>query len=317
MSKTFAAFAVSIALVSIGASLSPAIAGDMNNGGGSSKNHGGKAVAVPAPVPYEEHYKYYMGAGLGWAFRSSGDIVSTGAPDFGDASDFRGPGSISLFAGRYITPSLRIELGIDLRTEQKRARNNTLQATVIGRHDFGPPFGVLPVANVYDVSRTDEIQIRNNTFMINAYYDMNRGGRFNPYIGVGVGIAQMQLHRELRETIGDCTSRDPTNPDPTITFPCWATSGPSGSPTTGATRISGDSQTGYGLAASVMAGLTYNISSRTHLDVGYRLMFQGGKAAVLGDTLGSCGGCSRGTGTVEVESRIDHEIRTGLRWDLW
>ena len=138
MNKTFAALAVSVALVSIGASTAPALAGDMNNGGnGSAKDRGAQGMPVPAPVPYEEHYKYYMGAGLGLAFMSSGNIGLTVGGSrlaahrpFGDADDFRGPVSVSLFAGRYITPSLRMELGVDLRDDQKRSKTTAYQATL-------------------------------------------------------------------------------------------------------------------------------------------------------------------------------------------
>lgn len=324
ITKLVSALAVSVAVLTL-VPLAPAHAADMNGKGrGSMKDRANGAVPVPAPAPYEEHYKYYMGAGFGYTFAASGDVslsaggVAGGLP-IGGIGDLNGPFVMSVFAGRYITPTLRTEIGLDLRTTQKRARAYNYAASLGGTMDFGTPAApnVQTVYNNYAVTRTEDIEHRNNTLMFNLYYDMNRGGRFNPYVGAGLGISQLHLARGTTE-IARCLDGG-LHPVTGAANGCWAGASPA-LPTGLSPALSRtDAETGIGLAASLMAGFTYNLSERTHLDVGYRLMFQGGHAAVTARSLGPCSaGCS-GTGVsiLDVGSRVDHEIRTGIRWDLW
>jgi opacity protein-like surface antigen len=294
-------------------------------GNGSLKDRGANGVPVPAPVPYEEHYKFYIGGGIGYTFRSSGDIGLTaggvtGQLGYGGYGDLEGPWVFSVVAGRYLTPTLRTEIGLDMRSAQKHSRTQTYQAQLSSQMDFGVPGtpDMRTVTNTYDVSRTDEMRLRNNTLMLNLYYDMNRGGRFNPYVGAGIGIAHVNFSRTATETaVCASGSNDPITGLPPAA--CWA-----GATPLLPTGIAGpmgrtDAEVGISVAASLMAGFTYNISDRTHLDVGYRLMYQGAKAAVVAPSLGPCtAGCSAtGISVMDIGARIDHEIRTGIRWDLW
>jgi opacity protein-like surface antigen len=323
MTNFAAACAVSIALISIGAS-APALAADMaGNGHGSMKDRGRGGTPVPAPMPVEEHYKYYIGGGLGYTVRASGDMdltaggVAGGLP-IGGHGDLNGPFVFSAFAGRYITPSLRTEIGLDLRSGQNRSRSMSYNARLSGTGDFGTPTtpDVRTVTNNYAVDRTEDVRLRNNTLMLNVYYDMNRGGRFNPYFGAGVGISHLQFSRNTTE-YANCVDGG-THPITGVPVGCWGGTTP-GLPTGAVGISSSNAETGFGFAAALMAGLTYNLSERTHLDFGYRLMYQGAKAAVSSASLGPCvNGCgATGISIMNVGSRIDHEIRTGLRWDLW
>jgi opacity protein-like surface antigen len=322
MTNIAAACAVSIALISIGAS-APAQAADMGgNGHGSMKDRGRGGTPVPAPMPVEEHYKYYVGGGVGYTLRSSGDMDLTaggvvGGLPFGGYGDMSGPFVFSMFAGRYITPTLRTEIGLDLRTAQNRSRSMSYDARLNGRMDFGTPTtpDYRTVSNNYAVDRTEDVRLRNNTLMLNVYYDMNRGGRFNPYFGAGVGISHLQFARNSTEN-AVCVDGG-THPITGLPATCWGGTTPVLPTAVGI--YSSNAETGFGLAAALMAGLTYNLSERTHLDVGYRLMYQGAKAAVSSASLGPCGNLCGATGIsiMNVGSRVDHEIRTGLRWDLW
>jgi opacity protein-like surface antigen len=218
----------------------------------------------------------------------------------------------SVTAGRYITPSIRMELGLDVRTAQKplRGASQSYEGRVTGRYNYvDPTTGLATVGtgtNTYDVSRNEDSKISNHTFMINALYDFNRGGKFTPYVGAGVGLALHMLNRATSE-VADCAYG--TGPDDPIPGPGACRNLING-PSLNFASAKTDSATGLGLAAALMAGVSYNLSERTHLDVGYRMMWQGGKVAISAPSL-------NGVSVLNVGSRLDHEIRTGMRFDLW
>jgi opacity protein-like surface antigen len=281
-----------VGLVTIGAALQPASAADMGGRApGGIKDYGGGGVPVPAPVPYEEHYKWYVSAGIGYTVNSSGSITHT--PEIAPRAfgDERGPVVFSGAFGRYITPSLRMELGMDFRTKERVVRGGNTSTV---RHDIGANF------NEWRITHGEEADIQTNTYMLNGYYDILRTGRFKPYLGAGIGFATHRLTRQFQETttcIGTQAGVGAACNGAPFTQPTTPASG-------------GTDATGVGLAASLMAGVGINLSARTHLDIGYRFMWQGGHAVI---NLPSAFGSS----VLDVGSRKDHEIRTSLRFDLW
>lgn len=319
MTSKFASIAITALLVTAAAALLPAQAADMSGGApGSMKDRGAGGIPVPAPVPYEEHFKYYIGTGIGWTAFSSGKLglnatAGIDGPSIPGYGDMSGPAVFSLTAGRYLTPSIRMELGLDVRTTQKpiRGATQTYSGRVTAQDTYAPVPGVTTIGtNVYDVTRTEDIKLANHTLMVNALYDLNRGGRFVPYVGAGVGIALRTVNRATSETATCVTGSnidDPTVYGPGVVPPCRNLT-VLGAGAHSYSHV--DSATGWGLAASLMAGASYNLSERTHLDIGYRMLWQGGKVAVTGQSL-------NGVSVLNVGSRLDHEVRTGLRFDLW
>jgi opacity protein-like surface antigen len=321
MKRSLLASAATIALV---AGASAAFGSDLSGRAPGGLKDGSIGVPVPAPVPHEETYKYYVGIGGGTALYSSGTITASGlggagleTVPFGDNYH----GVISVVAGRYITPSLRLELGLDFRTSQSvlsgdqvyttrlygpGATQNVTNATGTVTLYSGPSQNY----NNYNVVQSEDAKAKTHTFMLNLVQDFNRGGRLNPYLGVGVGMAVHMIDRSFRAN-GVCyEGRNDVLVLYGVDHPttCWNDEGLP--PTvTSSGRTEG---IGVGLAASLMAGVSYSLSERTHLDVGYRLMWQGGKVSVAftnGDGLG--------TTTLKLGDRLDHEIRTGLRFDIW
>lgn len=322
MTSKFAALAVSIALVSIVGVALPAAAADMNgNGYGSAKDRGPAGVPVPAPVPYEEHYKYYIGGGLGWTFARSGDLraVGPGGIDIGvPFSEHTGPASLSVTAGRYLTPSIRLELGLDLRSPTKVARGN--QEYQIRIYGVGPEVNVSNPAlgsyegpsqnyNVYNVAHSEDTKHQTHTLMVNALYDFNRGGKLNPYVGVGLGVSMHMLHRNYRAN-GECVAGYNDYYDLFGNLQPGTCHNQADLPS-GFSNTGKGSSTGVGFAAAIMAGVNYKLTERTHLDLGYRAIWQGGTVAI-GGTIARNISTSVSAGNV-----LDHEIRTGLRFDLW
>lgn len=322
MTQTLTKLTLSAALLVAGAVA--ASAADISGGApGGIKDYRGAAVPVPAPAPYEETYKYYMSGHLGWTFASNGtmklqaDHGGINGPSMPTYNDLQGPHVVSLAIGRYITPSLRAELGFDYRAPQRPLKASAIQyytGRVTGNVMVNNP--AIPgtqiassQTNTYDVARNEEISVSNHTFMLNAYYDINRGGSFTPYIGAGLGFVKRDVSRATTES---AACRTGSNSVDTTSTACQYnnTAFPPGTLVPSFFDTYAEERSGVGLAAALMAGATYHITSRTHWDLGYRLTYMGGKVAVVAPSLG-------GVSSLDVGARVDHEIRTGLRFDLW
>lgn len=280
-----------------------AIAGDFNNGAGGLKDAGGLAgVPVPAPVPVMESFSWYTRADFGYAVKSSGNSVVwhafDGSTDSLSYDRNEGPFLGTIGFGRYITPKLRWDATIDFRGSQKAQSGlNYRQGTTT---KLGPVVDVNGTqvqsydTNYFDIWRAEEVRFQNHTGLINLYYDFNRGSGFNPYVGVGAGLAVRVSEVSFRET-GECAF---SINDVTGFHPCVEPGyDKSGRPT----------NVNYGLAAAAMAGFTYEVRPGLLLDTGYRLSWQGGQNTV---TL-------FGGDKVTGEARTDHEIRAGMRWNVW
>ncbi len=308
----FATAGLAIGLVSLTALSAATHAADMPGqrmGGGA---YGQAAVPVPAPVPYEEHYKWYIGAGVGFSAKMTGNIAGTTGIDISPFEDQTGPVYGSIFAGRYLTPSLRVEFGMDFRAKQKVASgtpyNYSVTLSEAGAASVANPAVDTINYNNYDMTHSEKARVNTNTYMFNAYHEFMPGSRVRPYVGAGIGLATHHLTREMIES-GTCSSAGNFDPATGIDIAtgCHSTDA---LPT--ALRVSpGGSTTGFGLAASLMAGATVDLSARTHLDLGYRFMYMGSKTVVtLSDALGNWS-------TIDVGARKDHEVRTAIRFDLW
>lgn len=195
--------------------------------------------------------------------------------------------SIGGGVGRYLSHGFRFDVTYDYRMEADA--HGFLQnhaATLDGTRDFG---------------------LKSHLLLANLYYDFNQGGRFSPYLGVGLGWVR---HKTTEGTVVD-------------TCGCTGTIA---------------SETTDSVAAALMAGVTINLTGgRGHdvvhgggakdgyvvassnrgllLDIGYRFLYLGD--AATGPVTGDFGG-----GVVEVsedpvvENIHAHEFRLGLRYNL-
>ena len=300
-----------LALTAIAAQ--PVLAADLDGKMSSGKGGygSGGVVAVPAPIPYEETYKWYVRGDLGATLGRNGDVTALGLPQsFSQPDDWGTTGLVSLGFGRYITPSLRTELTLDMR---KLRRTDNFTRTTSHTSDEAAVATVGTVTtygqNTYDVTRTEAIDVRNNTLMLSAFYDLHRGGRIKPYVGAGIGIAMHTLYRNSNENsvCVDGTSRDYNSATGTYTAgPTGCVAGLPNSYVGSAT----DQFTGFGLAAQLAAGVSIDLSPRVHWDTGYHMIWQQGKVAVSNGSIADFS-------TIKIGNVINHEVRTGLRWDLW
>jgi opacity protein-like surface antigen len=221
MKTTLLKLALGLTVAAMGAM--PAGAGDY---GGGLKGLRGSYVPVPAPHPIPDYRaKWYLRGDLGVGFNTGADLSPRGLqwPDEGDhVYDARVDGgddvgySFGLGAGYYFSNNFRMDLTFDFRKEK--------DASVHWQID--------------DATARDRISLQSGIFLANAYYDMNKFGRFRPYIGGGIGFAINDLDREG--------------------------------------EIGTDSDTSYTLAAQATAGISYEVRDGTHLDFNYRYLFVGG-----------------------------------------
>jgi opacity protein-like surface antigen len=120
------------------------------------------------------------------------------------------------------------------------------------------------------------------TGMLNGYVDLGTYVGITPYIGAGVGV--YQSHREASAGYVDA---DPLTDD----FDAH------------------DDETQYSFAYTLNAGFAYQMSKNLSLDVGYQyLSAPDAEVAVL----------TNSAPYTAVEKGIDyHQIKVGLRYDLW
>jgi opacity protein-like surface antigen len=255
--------------------------------------------------------------------------------------------------GRYLTPSLRVDLSMDFRSTSKVVKDSKASYTtrlyeqgrditvtrIVGFQADGTPIertvynGPSQNYNIYNVDHSEVTTSQAHTFMLNASYDLTRIGNLKPYVGAGVGLAVHMLNRRTLDQ-GICANgpAGQSNPhsrggwnDILDTYgvdqsgSCWDSAANTTNP--GKLPVSfknegTSTRSGVGLAAALMAGATYSVSPRTHIDMNYRMIWMGGKV-VTSAPLAPTDVYSKALTTVEVGNRFDHEIRTGLRFDLW
>ncbi|MBY0224818.1 MAG: outer membrane beta-barrel protein [Hyphomicrobium sp.] len=260
------------------------------------------AVPVPAPAPipiYEP--EYYVRFDVGAAWLSDGSLDETGSSmtidDIGDVEPLEF-GSIG--AGRYITPSIRVELAVDWYTRGD-LQQGTTNFTEVASFDVGLAD---PDVVTYDVTRQDSVKFEQDTGMLNFYYDFRNSSRFTPYVGAGIGVTYRQLTRTSSE-VANCATRSNAGDPTRNTCPAVAPA-----PADPAVITEGTStKKSWDLAAAVMAGLSVQVTDSIIWDTGYRYMWQNGGLTISSLTL-------TGTSDITIEDVGQHQLRTGIRLDL-
>ena len=322
---------LAISLTGLFAAHMPAYAGDLSNGApGGIRDYGSGGVPVPMPIAYQENFKWYLRGDIGTAFKSSGSVTTTGFP-----LEITQPGAwhelsiLSFGFGKYITPSFRTEFTLDYRPdrviEQGTQTSSIVKTTKavgsISKLTWTDPNGVSYssganqyVNNRYNGTLNEDITYQNSTFLMSGFYDFNHGGKIRPYVGGGIGLAMHQIEQrgtQVYECVDSTTSTVPflgiipvqTSP----VQPACDTSVTGGLLQT-YTSTTRNKAIGWGLAAQASAGLTVDVAPRVHLDSGYRMLWESGRLSVAS---------ANGLTAVRLNDQFNHEIRTGLRWDLW
>lgn len=278
------------------------------------------AVPVPAPAPipiYEP--EYYVRFDVGAAWLSDGTIE-----EYGSALDVKDPEAVetieygSIGAGRYLTPSIRVELQVDLATKAEIS-NPGASIYTSTRQASGPTYDVLDISTgvtttyntfdtkFYDVTRTEDIDYEQDVGLINLYYDFRNGTRFTPYVGAGVGVSYRTLTRKVQES-AVCSDTVNSNPGVDVTYPTPFCTNSTDLPNEYETSAQ-YSKNRWDIVASLSAGLAYQVTDSIIWDTGYRYLWQNGGLSLTTDTVS-------GTSTVEVKDIGQHQLRTGIRLNL-
>jgi opacity protein-like surface antigen len=318
--QTLSASLGAVALLAI---VGPALAGDLSNGApGGIRDYGSGGVPVPVPAPYEETFKWYTRADVGTGFKHSGRFAIEGLPaEVTQPADWHEHSILSFGFGRYITPSFRTEFTLDYRTPRNIASGSKSLADITKTVRLADGSATLPSGasitvinlqtNIYSGVQDENTNYQNSTFLMSGFYDFNRDGRLRPYVGAGVGLARHELNRNGSIVYtcydGNMSSTPIANPTIITNTGCDTSNG---KPPLAATytTVTHKTATGWGVAAQVSAGVTYDLTPRTHWDTGYRMLWQSGRVGVAS---------ADGLSTIRVQDRTDHEVRTGIRWDVW
>jgi len=267
--------------MSLGAGMiAPASAGG-DWGYGSGVNPYSAATPVPAPVPvpvYEAawYFRIDFGAGMG----ADPSVSTTGDP-FGigfAASPFGfDPSWLSTNFDAFFTGGAGVGYvwGPHFRTDFTFDVRSIGQVDYIGKETYNDPSS----GSNRTLKVTDKTEISSVPLLFNGYYDFHVGHALRPYIGGGVGFAVNQFRR-------DHTSADNrTN------------------------TSASETTTGLSFAGAAMAGIAYNLSSYTAIDLNYRYMYIGGGDADLR--------INGVTTKVKVGDINEHQVRVGLRFNVF
>jgi opacity protein-like surface antigen len=182
--------------------------------------------------------------------------------------------------GRYFTPTIRGDITYDHRFEAD-AEGYLLD------HLSGA-----------DGSRT--FGIESDVVLFNLYYDFNRGARFSPYVGVGLGVTH---NRTTTGIVSDDCGCIGTIEEGDETHVAGAIMAGFTAKLRGGTTVAGGTKDGPVMVDSGRA---------LYLDVGYRFLYLGEVATgpIVTDAYGQI------ADDPVVENIHAHEFRVGLRYDL-
>jgi opacity protein-like surface antigen len=282
--------------------------------GGSIKDRGG--VPVPAPVPIMETYKWYLRADVGGGV-TDGPKASTSpiygldrdpldGPAFGATSswftgDFDKFATFGVGVGAYLTPRLRGDITVDVRS--KGDAHIDRQYSYMGDPAIYDPSNAGTRVRI-DGDTREHTEVRSTVALANLYWDLvDRGtNRFVPYVGAGLGFAVRSIDRRHGTIEQGIDVTDPANPV-NLGYRGFAGNGKAHQ---------------LAFAASATAGLAYNLSQGTVIDISYRYTYIGGvdfdtSIAFSQPIDGQTGAMSK----LSIGDTQEHAIRAGLRWNVW
>ncbi len=236
-------------------------------------------MAIPAPIPMEETATWYIRGdiGFGWHGDASGSHNALNYPNAA-VSDIDSALSIGGGIGYYFTQNFRADLTFDHRTDAETGGTQVMDPT-----NEGP-------------------DLKNQTLLANIYYDFKPASKFSPYIGGGIGLAFNELN--MSGSAGSYTVQNAYGQDVTVTQ-----------------RALDDKTTEFAAMATV--GVNIALRENLFLDIGYRYNYLGEAkliyertetAAALG---GAAASVARSTNTLSLDSMSVHELKLGLRYDLY
>jgi opacity protein-like surface antigen len=257
-------------------------------------------IPVPAPVPVPEGFTYYLRADLGYGWALSGPSFSESGNLFGDAAappfaavggafgyghspEFGALGISSgdvlmgtIGFGAYLTPRFRGDITLDFRGKPGYEATRTYTYTS-------------GAGDTVNGTVKDTFKVRGTVAMINGYLDILPRGRFTPYIGAGIGFVYNDIDRTHYNQEVVVAGLN-VNAAPV-------------------TYNAAGKNNDVGLAAALMAGVTFAFDHRWALDVNYRAQY----LDIGSVDLTPSGQLSKAT----FEELWEHQVRVGVRVNIW
>lgn len=251
--------------------------------GGMKDLAAGEETYIPPADTFRETADWFIRGDVGFSHFSGYDTAgkSTGG-DFamGDYQlDQTVSGSIGF--GRYITPQVRLGLDVDYRHNKRDTFNND---------------GLATSSPVYNLG-TSPLELNSTSVMVGAIYDFLPEHHISPYVGGAVGWSFHELKIK--------------NPDYSNDFDG------DGNADTGA--VTGVESSSDHFTAALMTGLSFRLRQDLFMDVGYKLTYLGDVGTnfdyrIVGSATGTA---TSGTGTLAIDDLLSHDVRVGLRYDLY
>lgn len=271
---------------------------------GSIKDNAIETILVPEAVEIPETMSWYLRADYGYRASTSADIATT----LPGVISPEGSESLSVGFGRYLSPNLRIDFTGDYGNEDTiYNRAGTFVETIfrqgtVTRIIAGTPTEVDDLIRFnLNLEGSEVVTFRNHTIMANLYYDVGGFGRFKPYVGGGLGFSIYEINTARRVNFVDC---DSFASDGAALVNCDIEQADADA----ASQDRDSTTVSVGFAASATVGASYELTQDVSLDVNYRLTYSG--ANVVGVVNGF-------EDTIDVQDKLDHDIRVGLRYDIW
>ena len=246
-------------------------AADLYGNGGSIKDFSYAAPAATGPT-------WYARIDGGYAVHDDPEMTEIGIYDLVNES-IDDTWTLGGGIGRYFTPTIRGDITYDHRFEAD-ASGTLLDhyASLDGARTFG---------------------IESDVVLFNLYYDFNREGRINPYVGAGLGFTFNKTTQGVAGSTCGCTGIIEEGEDTDVAGALMA--GFTAKLRGGQTVTGGSSKDGP---------MVVNTGRNLYLDVGYRFLYLGEVAT--GPIVTNVPIAEDPT----VESITAHEFRVGLRYDL-
>jgi opacity protein-like surface antigen len=332
MKPRFDNVAVSVVALVAAATALPggrALAADWNNGDGSLKDVRGRpAAAVPAPMPIPDSVGtgWYIRGDIGAGRRGSKDVSESGmqfgqsgpngqggtdtmipwagysnhTSPFGSSPSWFNNDNKTIFnygggVGYHWTKNFRTDVTLDRRNPDKYVGRGTY-AYQYQTASNNPAPGCKTCITNTEVMGTvvDDTTIKSGALLLNGYYDIGTYRGFTPYIGGGLGVALLSVNRHVAVSEIGCQY------DPAVPGQC--ASAADFNLSRGGSASGKTSQVAF--AAAATAGISYSLTQNTALDVNYKYLFINGTDVTAGGS------------KVHIGDIGEHQLRTGLRWDI-
>ncbi|MGI9350192.1 MAG: outer membrane beta-barrel protein [Rhizobiaceae bacterium] len=257
----------------------------------ASDYNSGVVTKTPSEVetPVEFGSGWYIRGDIGTGFDGDADVSFTRAARSGDVdAESDADYTLGIGFGYIFNDNLRADMTFDVFS----GGNWSGSASGCGVDGLGVPY-------TGSCSSSDRGEFESHNAMVNAYFSLGTFGGFKPYVGGGVGLAHVQLSG-IR-SVASCAL------DPGETCDLGVNGGATPTALTGPSE-SFRSDDSVNLVYSLVVGLDYRIDEFWTADFGYRYTNITDESVV---------GSLTTTDTAEFDGFEIHEVRAGLRYDIW